>query len=92
MDIKQEFLDYVFDLLAIHQPATIDGTYDGEQGSLTMTFTGDTNTYQFEFEYLGDSIIGFRETLCNTAGRLVAAHNTYMGLPNRDAFIASVTE
>lgn len=92
MNIKQELLDYVMEINAVHQPETIAGTYDGENGDLTMTFVGDENTYTMSFEYLGDSYNAFRETLCNISGRFVSAHNTYMGIPNRDEFIDSVTE
>jgi hypothetical protein len=92
MIIKAEILDYTFDLLAIHQPATIAGEYDGETGTITMTFVGDPNTYELDFLYRGSSYNGFRESVVNTAGSLVAEHNTFMGIPNRDAFIESVTE
>jgi hypothetical protein len=91
-DIASEILDYTFELLSIHQPATIAGTYDGTIGTVTMTFIGDSNTYDEEFMYLGDSYNGFRETVINTAGRLVAQHNTFMGIPDRQIFIDSVTE
>lgn len=91
-NIAQEILDYTFELLSIHQPATIAGTYDGTIGDVTMTFVGDPNTYTGEFIYLGDFYNAFREQVINTAGRHVAAHNTYMGIPNRDTFIESVTD
>jgi len=90
--IKQEILDYVFELLVIHQPSTIAGVYDGTNGAVTLTFVGDDETYGGEFVYLGDSYNGFREAVIDTAGRLVAAHNTKMGIPSRQPFIDSVTE
>ncbi len=92
MQIKQEILDYTFELLAIHQPLTIDGEYDGEDGTVTMTFVGDAQTYQLGFTYLGWSYNGFQETVINTAGMLVAKHNTYIGIPDRQVFVDSVTE
>lgn len=92
MQIAQEILDYTFELLYIHQPATIDGTYDGTKGTVTLTFVGDPNPYVGEFAYLGDSYNEFRERVIQTAGFLVAEHNVFIGLPNRDAFIESVTE
>jgi hypothetical protein len=91
-NIEDAILDYTFQLLSIHQPATIAGTYDGENGTVTMTFVGDSNTYEGEFVYLGDSYNAFREQVINTAGVLVAEHNTYMGIPSRQPFIDSVTE
>lgn len=91
-NIADEILDYTFQLLSIHQPATIAGTYDGIDGTVTMTFVGDPNTYDDTFSYSGDTYNAFRETVINTAGRLVAAHNTYMGIPSRQPFIDSVTE
>lgn len=92
MQISQEILDYTFDLLAIHQPATIDGQYDGEEGTITMTFVGDENTYALDFVYLGVEYNKFRERVIETAGYLVAAHNTNMGIPSRQPFIDSVTD
>jgi hypothetical protein len=92
MQIKQEILDYTFDLLAIHQPATIDGEYDGLEGSVTMTFVGDPDTYTWEFAYNGSSYNQFREIVIQTAGVLVSQHNTAMGIPSRQPFIESVTE
>jgi hypothetical protein len=92
MQIKQELLDYVMEINQVHQPASIEGTYDGENGTLAMTFVGDTNTYAMDFTYDGDSYNSFRELLCVISGQFVSAHNTHMGVPNRDAFVASVTE
>jgi hypothetical protein len=92
MQISQEILDYTFDLLAIHQPATIAGEYDGSLGEITMTFVGDTNTYSWEFDYDGSSYEQFREIVIQTAGYLVSLHNTAMGIPSREPFIESVTE
>jgi hypothetical protein len=92
MNINEEILDYTFDLLVQHQPATIAGTYDGETGSVTMTFVGDENTYTLDFTYLGSNYNEFRERVIQTAGRLVAEHNTVMGIPSRQPFIDSVTE
>jgi hypothetical protein len=92
MNIAEEILDYTFELLTIHQPATIAGTYDGEDGTVTMTFVGDSNTYELDFSYSGSEYNEFREIVIQTAGRLVAAHNTAMGIPSRQPFIDSVTE
>lgn len=92
MQIKQEILDYTFGLLAIHQPETIDGEYDGSAGTVTMTFVGDPNSYVGDFTYTGVSYNEFRERVIETAGWLVAQHNTFMGIPNRESFIDSVTE
>lgn len=92
MQIKQEILDYTFQLLSIHQPLTIDGEYDGTDGTVTMTFVSDAQTYQLDFTYSGWSYNGFQETVINTAGLLVAAHNTYVGIPDRQLFVDSVTE
>jgi hypothetical protein len=92
MQIAQEILDYTFQLLTIHQPATIEGTYDGENGTVTMTFIGDNNNYALDFTYTGVEYNEFREIVIQTAGRLVAAHNTSMGIPSRQPFIDRVTE
>lgn len=92
MQIKQEILDYTFELLTIHQPATIDGEYDGTTGEVNMTFVGDGNPYSGSFIYVGDSYNEFRERVIETAGFLVAEHNAFMSIPNREAFIQSVTE
>lgn len=92
MQISQEILDYTFELLSIHQPLTIDGTYDGTDGSVTMTFVGDVNNYTRDFVYRGWSYNGFQETVINTAGIIVAAHNVYVGIPSRQPFIDSVTD
>lgn len=92
MQIKQEILDYVMEINAVHQPATIAGTYDGAAGTLTMTFVNDVQTYQMDFEYLGSEYLEFRERVCQVSGRLVAAHNTYIGIPSRQPFLDSVTE
>lgn len=92
MQIAQEILDYTFELLSIHQPASIDGTYDGEIATITMTFVGDENNYQYSFEYLGSEYLEFREKVIQSAGRLVAEHNTVMGIPSRQPFIDEVTE
>ncbi len=92
MQIAQDILDYTFELLSIHQPATLVGEYDGEIGVLTMTFVGDDATYELGFEYLGSEYLEFRERVIQTAGKLVAAHNTKMGIPSRQPFIDSVTE
>lgn len=92
MQIKAEYLDYVFELISIHQPATIDGEYDGSIGSLTLTFTNDELTYEVDFVYTGSSYNGFREILCEAAGQTVKDHNYNIGIPNRDEFIANVTE
>lgn len=91
-NIAQEILDYTFELLAIHQPASISGTYDGDVGTVVMTFVGDDNNYALDFGYLGSEYNEFREIVIQTAGRLVAAHNTAMGIPSRQQFIDSVTE
>jgi hypothetical protein len=92
MNISSEILDYTFELLSIHQPATIEGTYDGENGTVTMTFVGDDSNYALDFTYSGVEYNEFREIVIQTAGRLVAAHNTKMGIPSRQPFIDSVTE
>lgn len=92
MQIKQEILDYTFELLAIHQPQSIDGEYDGTTGTVDISFWSDPNIYSGEFIYIGDSYNEFRERVIQCAGFLVAQHNTFMGLPNRDDFIESVTE
>jgi hypothetical protein len=92
MQISREILEYTFGLLVTHQPAFIDGEYDGKNGVVTMTFVGDSNTYQLEFEYLGSSYNEFREKVIQTAGQLVADHNTAVGIPSRQPFIDSVTE
>lgn len=92
MQINQDILDYTFELLIDHQPATIAGTYDGADGTVTMTFVNDENNYELDFIYLGSEYLEFRERVIETAGRLVAAHNTYMGIPSRQPFIDSVTE
>jgi hypothetical protein len=92
MQIKQEILDYTFELLQIHQPATIDGQYDGTTGEVTMTFVGDENLYDGSFIYIGDNYNEFRERVIQTAGFLVAEHNAFMSIPNREEFIESVTE
>lgn len=92
MNISSDILNYTFELLSIHQPATIVGTYDGEIGTITMTFVGDDNSYALDFTYSGVEYNKFREIVIETAGCLVAAHNTKMGIPSRQAFIDSVTE
>lgn len=92
MNIEQEILDYTFSLLTIHQPESIDGTYDGTTAVVTMTFVGDGNTYEYTFEYLGSEYLEFRERVIQASGRMVAEHNTFMGIPSRQPFIDSVTE
>lgn len=92
MQIKQEILDYTFELLSIHQPASISGTYDGAAGTLVMTFVNDDQIYEADFAYLGSEYLEFRERVIQVAGRLVAAHNTYIGIPSRQPFLDSVTE
>jgi hypothetical protein len=92
MEIKQDILDYTFELLSIHQPATIAGTYDGLEAEVTMTFVGDIQTYVEEFTYNGYEYNQFRELVIEAAGRCVARHNTYAGIPSRQPFIDSVTE
>lgn len=92
MQIKEEILDYTFELLSIHQPATIEGVYDGVDGTVTMTFVGDDNTYELDFKYLGSEYLEFQERVIQTAGYLVAMHNAQMGIPSRQPFLDSVTE
>ena len=91
-NIAQEILDYTFELLSVHQPASIEGTYDGATGVVTMTFVNDSSTYELDFIYLGSEYLEFQERVIQTAGRLVAEHNTYMGIPSRQPFLDSVTE
>jgi hypothetical protein len=92
MQISQELLEYAFNLHAVHQPATLAGTYDGLTGEIVMTFENDAITYTVEFVYEGSSYNGFRETMLAATGEAVKQHNYNIGVPNRDAFIASVTE
>jgi len=92
MLIKQELLDYVFNLLAQHQPETIYGEYDGDDGFITMTFVDDPGIYTVDFSYTGVEYNVFRELLCNAGGEAVKLHNAAVGIPSRDAFIESVTE
>lgn len=92
MQIKQEILDYTFGLLSIHQPESIDGQYDGHDGTIDMTFVGDPNPYSVDFVYTGVSYNAFRERVVQAAGFLVSKHNAFMGIPNRESFIDSVTE
>lgn len=92
MEIKSELLDYVFALFESHQPLTLTGEYDGINGSIAMTFVADTNTYNVYFTYKGSEYNQFREIVAQSAGDAVKEHNDVIGVPNRDAFIESVTE
>lgn len=93
MQIKQSVLDEVkARFIDPHGLLTLDGIYDGLVGELTMTFEDDENVYVEEFGYSGQEIRNFYEVLYVAVGKAVKKHNIYLGIPNRDAFIAEVTE
>lgn len=93
MNIKQEILTEVRSrFIDPHGLDTLAGTYDGVDGELVMTYEDDPNTYTVAFKYSGQELRNFIEVLYTTVGKGVKEHHIALGVPNRDAFIAEVTE
>lgn len=93
MNIKQSILDEVLGFFSSSVfMVTLEGTYDGIDGELVVTFEDDPNTYTVEFTYSGVEYRNFREVLFTACGKAVKTHYTKMGIPSREPFINSVTE
>lgn len=94
MQIKEEILGPIREVFASQGFSTLEGTYDGTDGELVMTWQNPPiATISETFHYAGANVADFKTLLFDKTSIIVQRYNaTYGFATEREIFIDEVTE
>lgn len=90
--LNDEFMNGLRLAMAASRFNTMNATYDGTDGELTMTWLNPAGTYSQTFTYLGQSSQELHDILRTLAGRLYAEYNADHPNTSRQDWLDSITD